>query len=294
MEENNNSKAAKEEESLVREYKKLLMKLHENEEDLLKPDNKQVTGYMEESQNLFSQIQSVKALNIDSKVVKKVSFIVKEKGHGMTSNIISFQVEEFAQKILQKMEVEPGSKTRRKSLVELGKRVSGKFQRSPSLGYLFGALPSHPQEREMKEARVRKPKEKATAELKETCSQDIKKDNVTSGEETDQLVSQALRALVKNYKGNGRQPLSFFQFILDPESFSKTIENMFHVSFLVKEGNVSIWVEEESGLPVIRPVKQASQKEEEVVENSQVVMNITMRHWKILARKYSGQNPMIP
>ena len=209
MEENSNAKAAKEEEALIKEYKKLLTELYENEENLMKPDDQQVKGYMEQSEKLFSQIQTVKALNIDSKVVKKVSVLVKEKGHGMTSNIISFQVEEYSQKILQKMEVEPGSKSRRNSLVELGKRVSGKFQRSPSLGYLFCALPSHPQEREKKEARVRKPKEKARAELKETCSQDIRKEKMTSGEETDQLVSQALKALVQNFKKNGRQPLRF-------------------------------------------------------------------------------------
>ena len=51
----------------------------------------------------------------------------------------------------------------------------------------------------------------------------------------------------------------------------------------VKEGKAGIWVEKESGLPVIGPVgKRAS--EGKVVENKQVVMNITMRNWTLLGQ----------
>ena len=62
MEENNNEKAVKREEALIGEYKKLLIKFHENEEVLKKPDNEEINVYMEETEKLFPQIKSSKAL----------------------------------------------------------------------------------------------------------------------------------------------------------------------------------------------------------------------------------------
>lgn len=237
MEENNNKKAVEKEEALIKEYKELLIKLHGNEEELKKPDNEEIKKvYMEETQKLFPQIQSSKALVFDSMVVRKVGFILKEKGQGMTANVINFQVEEYAQKMLQKMEVEPEGKTKRKSLVKLGKKVGVKFLRTPNLGYLYGALSSQPLERESveKETRERKPRVKQTTQLKETNSQNIRKEDMKEEEEeTAKVVERVLRALRDNYKMKGKQPLDYFQFIIDPESFSKTIENMFYVSFLV-------------------------------------------------------------
>ena len=236
MEENNNEKAVKREEALIGEYKKLLIKFHENEEVLKKPDNEEINVYMEETEKLFPQIKSSKALVFDSKVLKKVGLIMKEKGQGMTANDINFQVEEYAQKLLQKMEVEPEGKTRRKSIVKLGKKVDVKFLRTPNLGYLYGALSSQPLERESveKEAKARKPRVKDTTQLKETNSQNVRKEDMKEEEEeTAKMVERVLRALRDNYKMKGKQPLDYFQFVIDPESFSKTIQNMFHVSFLV-------------------------------------------------------------
>ena len=104
------------------------------------------------------------------------------------------------------------------------------------LGYLYGALSSQPLERESveKETKARKPRVKDTTELKETNSQNVRKEDMKEEEEeTAKMVERVLRALRDNYKKKGKQPLDYFQFIIDPESFSKTIQNMFHVSFLV-------------------------------------------------------------
>ena len=43
------------------------------------------------------------------------------------------------------------------------------------------------------------------------------------------------------------------RFVIDPSCFGKTIENMFHVSFLVKEQKAKMLIED--GAPLIRPFK---------------------------------------
>ena len=36
--------------------------------------------------------------------------------------------------------------------------------------------------------------------------------------------------------------MDYFKFVIDPDGFGNTVENMFHISFLVKDGRVSFCV----------------------------------------------------
>src|SRR5436190_12057148 len=45
------------------------------------------------------------------------------------------------------------------------------------------------------------------------------------------------------------QPINLFEFIVNPESFGQTVENMFYLSFLIRDGKASI--DDESGQPIL-------------------------------------------
>ena len=51
------------------------------------------------------------------------------------------------------------------------------------------------------------------------------------------------RCLVDRYRKNECSPMDYFEFVIDPDSFAKTVENMFHVSFLIKVSEED-WIEE--------------------------------------------------
>merc|ERR1712130_961914 len=93
-----------------------------------------------------------------------------------------------------------------------------------------------------------------------------------------------------------QEPVNFFRFVIDPESFGATIENLFHVSFLVKEGKVNVIVDEGIGLPVIVPVRQGAAgggggSAEE--RKNQVVMNMCMEDWQKLKEKLDVRRALI-
>ena len=55
----------------------------------------------------------------------------------------------------------------------------------------------------------------------------------------------------------------------------------------MKEGKVAIWVDKETGLPVIIPVSRKEMDgwmESEVRKTSQVVINISVRDWQIIGQ----------
>ena len=69
------------------------------------------------------------------------------------------------------------------------------------------------------------------------------------------FLPQVFKQLVEAFKRNDQEAIYYFQFVVDPSSFGRTVENVFYVSFLVKEGKVKIFYDEETRLPKIVPVK---------------------------------------
>lgn len=54
----------------------------------------------------------------------------------------------------------------------------------------------------------------------------------------------------KQYKVTETGAPSLFEYVINPHSFGQTVENLFYVSFLIKEGNAGI-VKDRHGLPTL-------------------------------------------
>jgi len=55
---------------------------------------------------------------------------------------------------------------------------------------------------------------------------------------------------------NNRQPCNFFKLIVNPQSFTETIENIFDISFLIKEGKIMLNRDEPSNQPMVEYVDE--------------------------------------
>ncbi|EME45398.1 hypothetical protein DOTSEDRAFT_170771 [Dothistroma septosporum NZE10] len=100
---------------------------------------------------------------------------------------------------------------------------------------------------------------------------------------------------------------SLFDFTLHPNSFGQTVENLFYVSFLIKEGVIGISYDQD-GLPVLiltDPTKPGKAREEDAAANRrnkvgnvgnkhQAVFSLDYGTWQDLAKAFNVKEPMIP
>lgn len=85
----------------------------------------------------------------------------------------------------------------------------------------------------------------------------------------------------------------FWRLIIHPKSFSRSVENLFHVSFLVKEGKVRVFAQENQlfigDFSYFHPIELydfTSQNEPHSSESQahqQYCFSITMDSWRVMA-----------
>lgn len=58
-----------------------------------------------------------------------------------------------------------------------------------------------------------------------------------------------MRCLKKEIRQQNNNRIGFFQFCFHPTDFSRSVENVFYISFLIREGKVQIDLTGNDGLP---------------------------------------------
>ncbi|KAH3901205.1 related to Non-structural maintenance of chromosome element 4 [Saccharomycodes ludwigii] len=75
----------------------------------------------------------------------------------------------------------------------------------------------------------------------------------------------------------GYKSINLFKFIIDPESFSNSVENMFYISFLIKDGRLVMETDPDDGFPTIRLIdrlpKDSHARETEIQRRIEMPLN---------------------
>lgn len=56
----------------------------------------------------------------------------------------------------------------------------------------------------------------------------------------DAKVTHVLNVLKQCFEKNNQKPIEFYRFVLHPSSFTTTVENVFHFSFVIRDGLAAI------------------------------------------------------
>ncbi|NXG10514.1 NSE4A protein, partial [Sakesphorus luctuosus] len=259
----------------------------ENREEMLSSKSNRLTEALEEANKLFDGVCRAREAALDAQFLVLASNLGKEKANELHSEMTSFDSAAFAEDLLTAMGInrtegeendsEPGGFLPSDAWDKLGEEALKYFRRAPTFHYMLGSFKSDPP---VAKQRIERQKKASRGEAKRAMPAQLKKMEESHQEATEKEVERILGILQTLFENDPDTPISFFDFVIDPNSFARTVENMFHVSFLVRDGLAEIKLDED-GLPVIEPTKSRRvDSNQEPRPRNQVIISLTQQEWK--------------
>jgi len=166
----------------------------------------------------------------------------------------------------------------------IGIRAEPFFDKVPKIDNMIGPLSTEQKEKKTITRHARE--NKNSVNLKKP--QELRKEDIKQQEnETTKNVVQIYRIL----ENVGR--VNLFNFIINPESFSQTVENIFYLSFLIRDGKALL--DEENGELIIERSDPPDENDYNMgIKKKQFVLEIDYDTWKDIVEVYDIRESMIP
>lgn len=326
---NSQEHEAKIEKQIRKKYRKMREEMLENRLECVDPKSNRIEAMMEKIERTYNCVKKPREAVSDSIVLQEIAVLGQERIKNLHCAFRSFSNIEFMDKLkvymsehslvenlkqrissdedIESEENETQSQQRSNSgakkyvltkpiISKFGTNAMSYFRISPKPKFLIGTL-----EKELKlskKAIVRQKRQRNDDEIVKTK---IKELNVNSEEETNNTVQETERIhkiLSKYFKRSKGRALCLYEFMINPNSFSRTIENIFYISFLIKDGFAKIYLDEDQ-LPVIVPVSdeqktQANNASGSKSINIQSMISLNKIQWKELIEVFEIENAIIP
>ncbi|XP_071439480.1 EP300-interacting inhibitor of differentiation 3 [Hetaerina americana] len=279
------------EKSLMRDYQILLLRVEEiRKQDVGLDAVRKLIDAMDDAEKLVESVSTPREIGFDARVLELTSVVVQQNTEKLDS---VFRPLNFADKLVtmlasQRLET---SQSEANIWTQFAENFGYLLPLRPSFDYINGTYDREgfkPKERAQRHFQRKKENMK---EVLNTRSDDGQDDQVLGQQEILDKISKKLKNL---YKTTGNNPINYFEFILNPDSFEETCQNILNVAFLVRDTFVKMFMKnDELVLAPCKPNnsgKNVLQKEE---SKRQFVIQIDRRDWKNLVEAHNVTKPMI-
>ncbi|XP_007430147.1 non-structural maintenance of chromosomes element 4 homolog A isoform X1 [Python bivittatus] len=291
---------------LIRQqYRELISTVQQNHELMLSTNNDKLTEALEDANNLFKGVSCAREAALDAQFLVLASNLGKEKANRLHSDMIVFDPSAFAEDLLSLMGLNRLERQESDSEEEqaasgflpnnawhkLGEEAKTYFRRAPVFHFMLGTFtPDPPAER----PRIERQRKKNTSDGNRVMPAQLEKMEGSHQEATEKEVERILGFLNAYYMEDPDTPISFLEFVTDPNSFARTVENMFHVSFLIRDGLARIKLDHNK-LPVIEPLNsRGGENDEDTQAQKQAVISMSYQEWQNIVKTFEISQHMIP
>ncbi|KAG9299584.1 hypothetical protein G9A89_020755 [Geosiphon pyriformis] len=272
---------------LRKEYRNLIAVTEENRQQYLRPDSDGLANTIARANDLYQRVRNTHEATLDSRLLVLSSDLGVQKARMMKLDHNSFDIDEYIAKVInynrpRKVGGDEGQVVVNWSAIG---KVAAKFtKRVPTMDFMLGPLSVPQKERTKSKPQIRI--EKLQKDLRTPVR--MKEVDIERQEnETTRNVKMIADILQEV------QPINLFEFIVNPNSFGQTVENMFYLSFLIRDGQVSI--DDEDGQPILTRTEPATAEDyQDGLIKKQLVLEMDMELWHKLIDVYEIQNTVIP
>ncbi|XP_053548616.1 non-structural maintenance of chromosomes element 4 homolog A [Bombina bombina] len=286
-------------------YRELMLSMQQNREDMLSSRNNKLTEVLEEANKIFSGVSRAREAALDAQFLVLASNLGKEKASQLHADMTVFDPTSFTEDLLSFMGINRMESAEDDSdndftvgflpsdaWQRLGTEADKYFKKTPTFHYMLGSFKTEPPAVRQKIERQRKTNK---TEEKRVMPAQLKKMEESHQEATEKEVERILGFLQTYFREDPDTPISFFDFVIDPDSFARTVENIFHVSFIIRDGFARIKLDQDK-LPVIEPVAQENETkvDKDNQPRHQGIISLSQQDWKEIVETFEITEPMIP
>ncbi|XP_063817920.1 non-structural maintenance of chromosomes element 4 homolog A [Pseudophryne corroboree] len=288
------------------QYRELMQSMQQNREDMLSSRSNKLTETLQEANKLFAGVSKPREAALDAQLLVLASNLGKEKANQLHADMTVFDPTSFTEDLLSFMGINrlenadsdsEGEGVSTGYLVpdawhKLGTEASKYLKRTPTFHFMLGSFKTDPPVIRQK---IERQKRSNKVEEKSVMPAQLKKMEESHQEATEKEVERILGFLQSYFRDDPDSPISFFDFVIDPKSFARTVENIFHVSFIIRDGFARIKLDHDK-LPVIEPIIQESESQidKDNQPRYQGVISLSHQDWEEIVETFEITEPMIP
>jgi len=224
----------------------------------------------------------------DAELLKTVSALTGKQARKITAAGRKITPKLFIEKLFENHAADEGGGI---DWSDLGRDVGCFFRGVPFFDCMLGPTgftPVTKVRQRAKRAQKQTYEERKPEEIKGSVSNEKV---VTEHEKQTMVMKETLRSCCRTRDVNGnsvKRAVGAFDFLVNPASFSQTVENIFDFAFLIKDGWAGLKIDEESKLPVI------TTKKPKKVESSTAVISFSLRDFNKVVDTFSIEESIIP
>jgi len=245
-------------------YRKLIVEATDNRDSY---SSQQLVTSINKADKLFKEVQHTREATLDYEFSDLTMQIAVNNANKLTTGFKGYSIDEYVSKMNNIVSEEKFYSTYVKEFV---------VRETPSRVFLYGGLGVKLKERAVRE---KKAKDQIAEKVNPKIVEQSKKEELDMTKRVKSIYSKLDEAV--NEQSEEDKPVDFWPFVNEPKSFATTVENLFHFSFLVHEGNASIEKAEEGGFAVATatpPKKQGVAPEN--ITNQQCVIRLDYKLWE--------------
>ncbi|TFK73968.1 hypothetical protein BDN72DRAFT_789911 [Pluteus cervinus] len=281
-------------------YRSLAKVVEEQQTNVNEVTADELTNQVLRADELFDQVKGPQEATLDSRFLLVTSTIGAQKARAMKSGSGAFDMDEFVTKLIgfmggrKQLEDQVGEGDSEEDIDDsesplewgkIGRKALAKSRRVPALSFMLGPLSIEQKKRgPMKRNKLEKNKEdmKKPQELRE---EDISR----SQNETTKNV-----AIVENILSEQTEAINIFRLVINPDDFAQSVENIFYLSFLIRDGKASFETDPD-GSPVVMLCEQPSQDDYvQGLQKRQIVLEFDTAVWKRAIEVFNITESKIP
>ncbi|XP_005374729.2 PREDICTED: EP300-interacting inhibitor of differentiation 3 [Chinchilla lanigera] len=281
-----------------RQYRQLMDSVQQRRDAMVSAAGDSLSEALEEADALFDGVSRPREAALDAQFLVMASDLGCEKARQLNADLSLFSAAAFCELLLafaglSRLELAPehGLGAGAGFWAAVQREAAAWLARAETLHCLLGRLLPGPEPAAPPSERPRRARgadDGGPAAPTKLARLDLSVPQETTEREVERVLG-LLQACFRKCPG---APVSYFEFVVDPRSFARTVENMFHVSFLIRDGFARMRLDQDE-LPVLEPVDASQAGNAGTYGRKQGVIALSLQDWEDIVATFEISQAMI-